>query len=478
MMRQVRIGMIGLGTVGTAFVKQIKSNFSEENCSVEIIQVAVRDLTKPRDVNIEPSRFTNNPMEVANNPEINILVELAGGADKLPFIMQAIQNGKNVITANKAVLAAHGQEIFAAAKENKVFIGYEAAVAGAIPIIKVLRERVTMHQISNLSGILNATTNFILSMMETSGLTYEAALRKAQENGYAEADPSFDVDGFDALHKLVLLASLACKTPIDPAMIFRNGITNITAEDIALASACGTRIKLVCNLTQSEQEISLSVRPVFLPITSMLATVQDAQSCIEFTDRNAGKMIFIGGGAGGQPTASAVLQDLIDVTRGPSLAAIQAQTIGFTSNNRAIRFVDISSLPQSYCVGITSNIEKKLLVNFLITLGLEASKMRLFTSHTNALYLLVDNISLSQLSSILDKARLKEFIGHYHAIAVAPEAYALIEKQSFLTRILSTAEQQIEKLSTQCSSTLYRNSAVMAAASSKTEPSFSIRNTK
>jgi len=319
-MRVVKVGLLGLGTVGSGVWKVLQSNGSEiarrAGRRIEITAVAVRDADKALRLVGERARIVQDGMDIVRDPDIDIVVELIGG-DTLArdWVMQAIAQGKHVVTANKALLAKHGNEIFAAAHAQGVMVAFEAAVAGGIPIIKAIREGLTGNRIQWLAGIINGTTNFILSEMRTRALSFEAALTDAQRLGYAEADPAFDIEGVDAAHKLALLAALAFGIPVQFDKVHVEGITQLAQEDIAHAERLGYRIKLLGITRRRASGIELRVHPTLVPEHCLLANVEGAMNALLVNGDVVGPTLYYGQGAGELPTASAVIADLVDVTR-------------------------------------------------------------------------------------------------------------------------------------------------------------------
>ena len=259
---------------------------------------------------------TADANEVVTNPDIDIVVELIGGYTiAKELILKAIENGKHVITANKALLASHGTEIFAAAQKKGVMVAFEAAVAGGIPIIKALREGLTANRIEWIAGIINGTSNFILSEMRDKGLTFDTVLKQAQKLGYAEADPTFDIEGIDAAHKLTIMASIAFGIPMQFDKAYTEGITKLTREDIRYAEELGYRIKLLGITRRTPKGIELRVHPTLIPARRLIANVEGVMNAIVVKGDAVGATLYYGAGAGAEPTASSVVADLVDVTR-------------------------------------------------------------------------------------------------------------------------------------------------------------------
>lgn len=319
-MSSIKVGLLGLGVVGGGTWKVLTHNADEiarrAGRRIEVAAVAVRDVEKARELLGDSVAITTDGMDVVTNPDIDIVVELVGGETLAKdWVMRAIELGKPVVTANKALLALHGNEIFAAAHEKGVMVAFEAAVAGGIPIIKAIREGLAANRIQWLAGIINGTTNFILSEMRSRGLSFAEALADAQRLGYAEADPTFDIEGVDAAHKLALLASLAFGIPVQFDAAHIEGITALAAEDIAHAERLGYTVKLLGITRRREDGIELRVHPTLVPAESLLANVQGAMNAVMVHGDAVGSTVYYGAGAGELPTASAVVADIVDVAR-------------------------------------------------------------------------------------------------------------------------------------------------------------------
>ncbi|ALM81987.1 homoserine dehydrogenase [Bordetella sp. N] len=319
-MNPMKVGLLGLGVVGGGTWTVLSRNAEEiarrAGRRIEVTHIAVRDKIKASSRVGGGATITTNPQDVVRDPSIDIVVELIGG-DTLAreLVLEAIAQGKHVVTANKALLAKHGNEIFAAASERGVMVAFEAAVAGGIPIIKAIREGLTANRIQWLAGIINGTTNFILSEMRSRGLPFADVLAEAQRLGYAEADPTFDVEGVDAAHKLTLLASLAFGVPVQFDKAYIEGISNLAQEDIAHAERLGYRIKLLGITRRRPEGIELRVHPALVPSTRLLANVEGPMNAVLVRGDAVGPTLYYGQGAGEEPTASAVVADLVDVTR-------------------------------------------------------------------------------------------------------------------------------------------------------------------
>jgi homoserine dehydrogenase len=319
-MKPIKVGLLGLGTVGRGTYSVLKRNQEEitrrAGRGIEIAAVAVRDVTKARATVGPEMPLSSNPEDVVRHPDIDIVVELIGGYEPArTLVLEAIERGKHVVTANKALLAKHGNEIFEAARAKGVMVAFEAAVAGGIPIIKAVREGLTANRIEWIAGIINGTSNFILSEMRSKGLTFDAVLKEAQRLGYAEADPTFDVEGVDAAHKLALLSSIAFGVPINIDAAYTEGIAKLAAEDIRYAEQLGYRIKLLGITKRTPKGIELRVHPTLVPMQRLLASVEGAMNAVLVKGDAVGTTLYYGPGAGSEPTASAVIADLVDVTR-------------------------------------------------------------------------------------------------------------------------------------------------------------------
>ncbi|MEW7849306.1 homoserine dehydrogenase [Massilia aurea] len=323
-MKPIQVGLLGIGTVGAGTFNVLKRNQEDirrrAGRGIEITMVAARNTERARTVTGGAVEVVADPFAVVNHPDIDIVVELIGGyALSRELVLQAIANGKHVVTANKALLALHGNEIFAAAQEKGVMVAFEAAVAGGIPIIKALREGLTANRIESVAGIINGTTNFILSEMRDKGLDFATVLKQAQELGYAEADPTFDIEGVDAAHKLTMMSAIAFGIPVQFDKAYVEGISQLQAIDIRYAEQLGYRIKLLGitrrTTTAAGEGIELRVHPTLIPAARLIANVEGAMNAVLVQADAVGTTLYYGKGAGAEPTASAVIADLVDVTR-------------------------------------------------------------------------------------------------------------------------------------------------------------------
>ena len=319
-MKPVQIGIIGLGTVGAGTVNLLDKNAEEitrrAGRQINIKAVAVNDTTKQRACDISDFKLTDNPFEVTDDPQIDIIVELMGGESTAREVaLRALEHDKHIVTANKALIAVHGNDIFDVAMKKGLVVAFEAAVAGGISIIKVLREGLTGNRIERVIGIVNGTTNFILSEMHKKASPFSKVLAEAQRLGYAESDPSFDIEGIDAAHKLTILASIAFGIPLDFDSVFVEGITDIHQQDIAYAKEFGYSIKHLGIAKQHKGKIELRVHPCLIPADHLLANVDGVMNAILVHGDAVGPTLHYGAGAGANPTASSVVADIVDVVR-------------------------------------------------------------------------------------------------------------------------------------------------------------------
>ncbi len=316
----IRVGLLGIGTVGSGTFNVLKRNQEEirrrAGRGIEITMVADLDVERARSVVGAGVEVVSDARQVVANPDIDIVIELIGGYGiAKELVLAAIASGKHVVTANKALLAVHGTEIFAAASDKGVMVAFEAAVAGGIPIIKALREGLTANSIQWIAGIINGTTNFILSEMRDKGLDFDVVLKEAQKLGYAEADPTFDIEGVDAAHKATLMSAIAFGIPVQFDKAYVEGITQLGAKDIRYAEQLGYRIKLLGITKRVAGGIELRVHPSLIPAKRLLANVEGAMNAVVVNGDAVGTTLYYGKGAGSEPTASAVIADLVDITR-------------------------------------------------------------------------------------------------------------------------------------------------------------------
>ncbi len=319
-MEPVRIGLLGLGTVGAGMVNVLTRNGAEiarrAGREIRVVHAAARDIGRARSCPMDGIRLTADPFEVVDDPQIDVVVELIGGDDPARrLVMRAVDNGKHVVTANKALIAAHGNEIFAVARKKGVMVAFEAAVAGGIPIIKTIREGLAGNRIEWLAGIINGTGNFILTEMRDHGREFSDVLAEAQRLGYAEADPTFDVEGIDAAHKLTILSAIAFGIPLQFDKVYTEGITRITRSDVSYAEELGYRIKHLGIARRTSRGVELRVHPTLIPERRLIASVDGVMNAILVKGDAVGATMYYGAGAGAEPTASAVVADIVDVVR-------------------------------------------------------------------------------------------------------------------------------------------------------------------
>ena len=308
------IGIAGFGTVGQGFFSQINKNFK----NFKVIQIAVKNVKKKRKINLKNIKVTSKVQELAINPNIQVLVECIGGSSGAAYklVKTAIENKKHIITANKALLAIHGNELVKLAEKNNVSISYEAAIAGGIPIVKTVRENLKYNNISKIYGILNGTCNYILTKMEKEGKDFSLVLKDAQKLGFAELDPTFDIKGIDAAHKITLLSSLAFNVPIKFSSTYIEGVDKVELDDFRFAREFGYKIKLLGIAERKKDSYEQRVHPCLVKEDSEIAKIENELNAVVVIDDMIGKTVLIGPGAGGKPTGAAIVADLIDLNRG------------------------------------------------------------------------------------------------------------------------------------------------------------------
>ncbi|WP_291637096.1 homoserine dehydrogenase [Clostridium sp.] len=319
-MEKVKIAILGFGNVGTGVWKILLENKKEimkrSNYDIEVAKILVNDINKKRDITISKGILTDNIDDIINDDSIKIVIELiSGGGPAKEYMIRAMKAKKHIVTANKMVIANWGEELFKIAEEENVLFYYEASVAGGIPIIREINESLTANRIEQITGIINGTTNYILSKMTLDGISFDEALRQAQEKGYAEADPTADVDGFDAVYKLAIMASLSFGTVVNHDCIYREGIRNISAIDIEYAKKFGYTIKLLAIAKERNNKLELRVHPTLVPSSHPMANVNDAFNAIMIKGNAVGELMLYGRGAGDLPTGSAVVGDIISILR-------------------------------------------------------------------------------------------------------------------------------------------------------------------
>jgi homoserine dehydrogenase len=308
-MGKITVGILGLGTVGTGVIKLLK-----DDPRFRVKWVAVRDKSKLRQVDLSSIRVTDNPFDMVNDPEVEIIIEVAGGiTPAYALIKNAVELGKHIVTANKEVIARHGSEIFELANRNNVTVLFEAAVGGGVPLISTIQRGLQANEITSVAGILNGTTNYILTAMQERGQSFEEALAEAQQLGFAEADPTNDVEGFDVAYKITILASLAFGRFVETDSVHREGITSVTDLDIAVAREFGYRVKMIGLAKRGKGCLDVRAQPMLVPVHHLLASVEGANNAIFISGHAVGQVMLVGPGAGQMPTASAIVGDLINL---------------------------------------------------------------------------------------------------------------------------------------------------------------------
>ncbi len=350
-MKEIKVGLIGFGTVGTGVVKILQKNSKliEKRMGAKIVlkRVADIDLETPRGVHLKPGVLTRKAEEVINDPEIEIVMEMVGGIEPAKtYILKAIRNKKHVVTANKALLALYGDEIFREANQVGVDVNFEASVGGGIPLIRSIKEGLVANRIQSIVGILNGTSNYILSKMTDEGRDFKEVLREAQEKGYAEADPTFDIEGIDAAHKLAILIRLAFGTSIEFKEIFIGGISGITPLDIQFSREFGYRIKLLAIAKLDRGRIEARVHPTMIPESHLLSTVEGVFNAIYIKGDAIGPTLFYGQGAGQMPTGSAVVSDLVELGRNVLTRAVGHRVPALSFQESAIERIPLKRMEE------------------------------------------------------------------------------------------------------------------------------------
>jgi homoserine dehydrogenase len=319
-MKPIKVGLLGLGTVGTGVVRIVQNHqddlLSQTGAAIEIAKILVQDLSKPRNITVNPDKLTNNPRDVLEDEDIDVIVEVMGGIEAAKtYILEALERGKHVVTANKDLMALHGPEILAKASEHGCDVFYEASVAGGIPIIRTLIEGFSSDRITKIMGIVNGTTNYILTKMSQEGAAYEDVLKEAQALGYAEADPTSDVEGLDAARKMTILGTLGFRVNVALSDVTVKGITQVSKEDIAYGKKLGYEVKLLGIAERQDERISISVQPTMVKRSHPLASVNGVFNAVYVYGEAVGETMFYGPGAGELPTATSIVADLVAVVR-------------------------------------------------------------------------------------------------------------------------------------------------------------------
>lgn len=358
MATEIKVGLAGFGNVGKGTYDILERNHSlirqRAGAPISVKRVTVRNVDRVKLLVDEDVIVTNDWHDLVNDPEVNVVVEAMGGIEPAKsLILAAIDAGKHVVTANKALLAEHGNEIFSAAQAKGVNVAFEAAVAGSIPIVKALREGLAANRVSSIAGIINGTCNFILSTMRDTGRSFDDVLKEAQRLGYAEADPTFDIEGTDSAHKLMLLSAIAFGVPVDMSKVHIEGITHLEAKDIKFAEELGYRIKLLGITKYTDYGIELRVHPALVPTRRLLANVEGAMNAVVVKGDVAESSLYYGKGAGSEPTGSAVVADLIDIARTAEVAVSERPRMPTTTHNpKAKSFADFGDTVCSYYLRI------------------------------------------------------------------------------------------------------------------------------
>lgn len=352
-MKTIKVGLIGFGVIGSGVVKVLAENGDtireRLGASIELVKIADLDIKSDRGVAVEPSLLTTDAHQILDDPEIDIVIELIGGLEPArAFILKALNNGKHAVTANKALLAKHGDEIFKAAKERHKGVGFEASVGGAIPIIRSIKEAFIANRFTVIEGIVNGTANYILSKMSDENCEFEDALKEAQAKGYAEADPAFDIEGVDSAHKIAILTRLAYGTRVDFDSIYVQGITSVSLDDIQCAREFGYRIKLLAISKYDGTSIDVRVHPAMIPSADPMANVNGVLNAIRVRDDMMEENILVGHGAGSLPTASAVVADVAEAARNILSGATDRVPIESYLNVRDIPLRDIRDVESEY----------------------------------------------------------------------------------------------------------------------------------
>ncbi|NOQ52791.1 MAG: homoserine dehydrogenase [Desulfuromonadaceae bacterium] len=340
-MDSIKVGLLGFGTIGTGVVKVFQKNSEllrqRLGQSLELVKIVDLDITSDRGVTLAPGMLSTNVEDIIDNPEIDLVIELIGGYEPAKsFILKAIANGKHIVTANKALMAVHGQELIAAANQQNVAVMFEAAVGGGIPVISAIKENLCANRFSNVLGILNGTCNFILTKMTEEGSDFAPALKEAQELGYAEADPTFDIEGVDTAHKIALLSALCFGTKVDFDQVYTEGITKVAAIDIRFATQMGYKIKLLAIGKNYGDHIEVRVHPTMIPTSYQLAEVDGVFNAVRLSGDFLGPALLYGSGAGMEATASAVMGDVMAIARDIASGAKQRTPImGYTTDQIA-----------------------------------------------------------------------------------------------------------------------------------------------
>jgi len=420
-MSDFKIGILGFGTVGSGVFNVLKENNSEIHAKTginfKITSILDLDQEKVTAITNDPSLLASNVDEVIKKSDV--VVELIGGTGiAYEFAKKAIESGKYLVTANKALIALHGSELFELAKQNNTSILFEASVAGGIPIIKALREGLVSNKIEWVAGILNGTTNYILSEMKNNGLSFETALSQAQQLGYAEADPTFDIEGIDAAHKITIIASIAFGIPLDFKKVYIEGITKLQLKDVTYAEELGFRIKLIGLAKKTNNEIEIRVHPTLIPESRLVANVDGPMNAVLVMANMLGPTLYYGAGAGSDPTASAVVTDVVDLARSINHGSktFHIPSNGFeTSNSKGVSFKAIENISTGYYLranfldsaGVLAKITN-LFAEKNISIDAMHQKMLKKDQKENDVIIVVNHALEKDINDIVDKIQLME----------------------------------------------------------------------
>lgn len=432
-MQAIKIGILGIGTVGGGTVKLLQANAAEISRrlgrELVITHAASRNTERAQRLCPANTRISSDVFAVTSDAEVDIVVELIGGTSiAKDAVIQAIRNGKHVVTANKKLLAEHGNEIFALAEEHNVMVMFEAAVAGGIPIIKALREGLAANEIESVAGIINGTSNFILSEMRDNGSSFAEVLAEAQRLGYAEADPTFDIEGHDAAHKLSILSALAFGTKISFDQCHLEGISKLESQDIRYAEELGYRIKLLGITRKTADGIELRVHPTLIPDSRLLAKVEGVMNAVLVQSNMVGETLYYGAGAGASPTASAVVADIMDIARlfdAPSEHRVPA--LAFRQNSPDLRILPIEAITSSYYLRVNAVDETGVLADIAGVLAkhgvsIEALIQKGVINHQSAEIVILTHRSKEQ--------NMRQAITEIEALASVRAPVAMIRMES------------------------------------------------
>jgi homoserine dehydrogenase len=430
-MGTVKVGLLGLGTVGGGTAAILKDNADEISRrlgkKVTVICAAVKSLNEEWKCDTDDIRVTEDAFDVVNDPDVDIVVELIGGDTfAKDLVMKAIENGKHVVTANKALIAKYGNEIFEKSSDAGVCVAYEAAVAGGIPIIKAMREGLAGNRVQWLAGIINGTGNFILTEMRDKGRDFADVLAEAQSLGYAEADPTFDVEGIDAAHKLTILASIAFGIPLSFENCYTEGISKITQADVEYAEQLGYRIKHLGLAVKTDQGVEMRVHPTLVPDDQLIANVNGVMNAVHVQSDQLGTSLYYGAGAGAAPTASAVVADILDITRSlEGDASFHVPSLAFQSDAiKALPFLGIEEIETAFFLRLSVNDDAQILSKIAQILGDNAiSTEAIFQTESGddcdaSMIILTHRVLASKVTNALGQMKTQNLMGDVSCIRV------------------------------------------------------------